>query len=837
MVCMSVLRKISLGLFLCAAILLFPSCSESEVVNTDINNIYIDDTVDQTASCSPSPTVTPSAAPAETPEAPQYEDYTDKLIISEICPKNEAGILDMAGDFSDWIEITNISDSPLMLDGISITDDADQKNKFIFPKSEIASGESIVIFASGNLSTEDELHAPFKLPAESGSVYLYDGAQNLIDSVEYKNAQAGHSFYKNACGDKMRETFYITPGYPNTDDGYEAYCRTIQTASPLAISELQVSNDSLLKQNDGKFYDWVEIVNTSKSAVRLSDYYITDKLGKRKYTLPDRTLNSGQYFVIICSGTEKADKSGYYHAGFALNAESESLYLCEKSGDKLIDFVHVEMVPYHGSYGRTISSAGGFYYYTTPTPGRKNSNGVRKVCYEAESTVPEGIYDNAVSVGFESEGTIYYTLDGSEPNTNSARYTGPIRLEKTTVIRTVVYKNGAINSRIKTFSYMINENATLPVLSLVTESDNLWSDETGIYVEGNYVNYYQDWEKFASLSYFDKEGNSFNINCGLKMHGGGSRESDRKKSFKVIFRGKYGQSELEYDIFGNGVTSFDSLVLRAGEDAPAAIIRNDLLTTFAEKYFPSLLTQSGKYCLLYINGDFFGIYYLEERFDEKYFAEHFGVSEDSVYMSDAEPNYDSDLYEVMHFANNRDLTAPANYKYVTDRIDIESMTDWFILQAYSGNTDFSSNVRYFKSDEITSASGNNRANDGKWKWAFYDLDWTFYFRQNAFEDMILADVCETNMIIKAMLRNSEYRAYFLERLSYHINNTLKDENILEILDGYASQLRPEIQRERSVWGGTKAGWESSLAALRSYISDYDRGAELLESITNVLNNM
>lgn len=840
MVCMSVLRKISLALFLCAVAVLLPSCKPAKNT-TDINDIHIADIEHQTPDSAPSAAVSPAVSPksdgmpsdltSEMPNGTYIEDYIGKLIISEICPKNEAGILDSAGNFSDWIEITNISDSPIILENISLTDDKSQKNKFVLPENTLAAGESKVLFASGILNSENELHAPFKLPAEGGSLYLYAGGQVLLDRVEYENARAGHSFYKNAYEEEMRETFYITPGYPNTDAGYEAFCASKQAASPLAISELQVSNDSLLKQSDGKYYDWVEIVNTSDKSVRLSDYYLTDTLGKRKYTLPDKTLRAGAYFVVICSGTEKIDKSGYYHAGFALNAESESLYLCETKGDNLIDWVHVEMVPYRGSYGRKTGSAGGFYYFTDPTPGKKNGRGFRKVCREAESTVPEGIYDKNIDVEFLADGTIYYTLDGSEPTTKSARYTGAISLNKTTVIRTVVYKNGAVNSRIKTFSYMIHENASLPVLSLVTESDNLWSDETGIYVEGNYVNYYQDWERFASLSYFDKEGNTFNINCGLKMHGGGSRESDKKKSFRVIFKGKYGQSTLEYDIFGNGVTSFDSLVLRAGEDYRSAIIRNDLLTTFSEKYFPSLLTQSGKYCLLYINGEFFGIYYFEERFNEKYFAEHFGVSEESVSMAESEPDYDSDLYAVMHFAENHDLTLPANYKYVTDRVDIESMTDWFILQAYSGNTDFSGNVRYFKSDEITPA------NNGKWKWAFYDLDWTFYFRKDPFENLLHEDVGETNMIIRSMLRNSEYRAYFLERLSYHINNTLKDENILEILDSYASQLRPEIKRERSVWGGSEAGWEQSIAELRAYISDYDRGAELIESITNALGNM
>ncbi len=370
----------------------------------------------------------------------------------------------------------------------------------------------------------------------------------------------------------------------------------------------------------------------------------------------------------------------------------------------------------------------------------------------------------------------------------------------------------------------MNLDTTLPVLSLVTESDNLWSEETGIYVKGKYENYYQDWERDAALSYFDN-GNGFNMNCGLKMNGSGSRESDEKKSFKLNFRGKYGKSELEYDLFGNGVTAFDSLVLRAGEDYRYSIFRNELFTTFARRYFPSLIAQCGKYCSLYINGEYFGIYYLQERLNEKFYAEHFNVSEDSVSVSEYKMEEGSDLYQIMQFAEDHDMTNPENYQYIQSKIDIESMTDWFILQAYSGNTDVIQNIRYMKTN----------VDSGKWKWVFYDLDWAFYFHKNSFEDLLEADLRKTNRMIKPLLLNSQYRNYFLERLAYHIKNTFKNVNVLKIADEYYKLLKPEIEKERAFLGGSQAGWEQSVMELRAYLTEHDRCGELIESITAVLN--
>lgn len=778
----------------------------------------------ETSRSSPAPTPGETLKRESGPSPTPAPEYRNKIIISELCAKNSAGIRDTFGAFSDWIEIANLSAESLTLKNLSITNDETDKKKYRIPECVLEPGKSLLIFASGkNQAANAEFHAPFKLSAEGETISLYTENGDLLDRVTYRHLEENRSLYKNAPGCDMEETCYMTPGFPNTDAGYEAYCRSQKAAGPILISELAVTNDTLLKQSDGKCYDWVEIQNISSQPVDIGKYSITDKIDQMKYSFPDLVIEPGGFFVLICSGAEKIDPSGYRHAGFSLNAASESLYLYENKTHTLIDWVHVEKAPYGASYGRK-EGQGGFYYFTRPTPGAKNAEGRRKVCEEAKSSIPEGVYgEGTLKIAFQAAGTIYYTTDGSEPDQKSKKYTTPLTVTKSTVIRTIVFQSGQLPSKIKTYSYFIDPDTTLPVLSLVTENDNLWSAETGIYVKGNHENYYQDWERAASLALFEN-GKGFSMDCGLKMNGSGSRESDEKKSFKVKFRGKYGKKQLEYDLFGNGVTTFDSLVLRAGEDYRSSIFRNELFTTFARKYVPSLLTQAGKYCSLYINGEYFGIYYLQERFDEKYYAEHFDVPEESVSVSEYLPDPNSDLYDVMQFAKRNDMTKAENYRYIRSRIDLESMTDWFILEAYSGNTDAIQNIRYMKSD----------ADGGKWKWAFYDLDWAFYFHKNAFQDLIAANLRETNAIIRPLLKNNEYKHYFLERLAYHIDTTFQEEKILSIIDAYETLLKPEIEKERALWGGSRSGWEQSVAQLRSFVTESDRSAELIESITEVL---
>ncbi len=771
----------------------------------------------------PVPTEEPTAAPTSAPTAAETENPThepveqpanfNKLIISELCAKNES-VLSKTGKFSDWIELRNVSDEIVSLKNVGVRIEGEETFNVIPGEWRLAPGACIVLFA-------DEYE--FKLDSEGGTVVLFEGtpenAKNL-DSVTYRESEENYSFCKDSVNGNVKSTKYMTPGYSNDDNGYEAYCSFLKAAGPIVINEIVVSNDSLLPQSDGTFCDWIELKNISNQNVLLSDYAVTDKKDKLKYTLPAVSLKPGELFVIMCSSEEKYDPSGYYHADFAVSASGEGVYLYKKDSRALIDNAYVSDVPYGGSYGR-INGKGGYFYFKIPSPGADNVNGERKTGITPVSSVAPGVYGSAVSVELKGDGTVYYTLDGTEPDENSIKYTSPIGVSKNTVIRAVVYKKGCLPSSVATFSYFINPDTTLPVISLVTAPDNLWSDETGIYVEGNYDNYNQKWERPASVSFFEN-GKSFVIDCGLRLHGNGSRSSDAKKSFRVNFKAKYGEEALVCDLFSNGITEYDSLILRAGEDYRCSIFKNELAVTYAYRYLPSIVAQTGKFCSLYINGEYFGIYFLQERLTEKLGAAYFDVPEDEVIIEEFNPAEDSELYGIMSFAKNNDLSVKENYDYLCSKIDIESMTDWYIYEAYVGNNDVVANVKYVK-------PGAN----AKWKWVAFDFDWSFKNHGRPFERLMVDGQWYTGWIIQSVIKNEEYQKYFLERLSYHINNTFKNHEILDVLEEYYTIIKPEIANERALWGKTVEEWEENVSLIRSYYTDYDRCRELVESIAVV----
>ena len=137
---------------------------------------------------------------------------------------------------------------------------------------------------------------------------------------------------------------------------------------------------------------------------------------------------------------------------------------------------------------------------------------------------------------------------------------------------------------------------------------------------------------------------------------------------------------LDYDIFGSDVTEFSSLSIRAGQDYPLAIIRNELFQELCLEMGDNVPTQNSKYCILYINGNYYGIYCLKEDFSKQYYASHKGVNKSDVTMLKSPVALSSAVYqEVYQFCRDNDMTLDENYDYICSVLDIDNVVDWFLI--------------------------------------------------------------------------------------------------------------------------------------------------------------
>ena len=735
----------------------------------------------------------------------------DSLIINEFLTNNK-GNFNIDGEFLTYIEIKNTGNETINLSNYFLSDDLNEPFSWRLPDIDLKAGDVYLFYTS---ELDDEKNTDFTPNKKTGTIILAKG-NKIVEQIDYTNVTGGYAHIK--INGKFHEGTNISPGYDNNTAGVKEFIKKERkNPKDLIINEIMTSNNTYLAQNGGNYYDWIELYNNSDKTINLSDYSITTNVDNTgMYKLEDKELKPGEYYILMASGNVKYSNSKYKHANFKISP-TESLYLYKD--DELVDSTFVSSLPVGYSYGRNKEN--GYYYYKTPTPGKSNAGGIAEIAYAPTFSTAPGVYNDIdkLTVEINGSGTIYYTLDGSEPTTNSKVYSSPIILSKTSVIRAMSYESGKKSSEVVTASYIINENHTLPVLSVSLAP----SDFRSVLGAGA-----SNLTKQAHAELYEEDG-SFSIDCGIKLFGGSTRYIN-KKSFALKFSSKYGENDLEYKVFDNrDATNYKSLVIRSGsQDSAYSMIRDELATSIMDDY-GTVDVQAYKPVILYINGEYWGIYYLREKVDEDFIQNHYDVNgeKSNIIRIDGEVKYGSrDFYlKLLYFVGNNDMSRKENYEKVKEMLDIENYIDFWIGELYTTNNDIV-NLRYFNNTELDS---------GRIKMIFYDFDFAFYnYKIDYLSWMVspsgLSKYGYNNTILRGLMRNSEFRQLFIERLSYNMNNVWTDEHVLNRYKELKALIEPEMKRNQKRWGHSMQTWEDECDYLETYIKK--RRGYMLESVQN-----
>ena len=737
------------------------------------------------------------------------------LVISELLLADDG--TPYRGKLRDVVEITNISTENVSTKGYYLSDSERDPYKFAIPETDLAPGQCIVIYCDDSM---EELSAGFSL-ADDEAVYLTAPNFKHGDAVNCVKAGRGSSLSLDKITDEgaVYRGSAISIGHANDDNGVAAYEKESRPET-VEFSEAVSVNTKYLAGPYGTYHDFIELHNNTDSAIDLTGWYLSDNAKKlRKASLDGMKISAGGYLVIICSSDGVNTPKGYNVAGFSLSVGGETVYLSH--GDEIVDSMAIPALGENAAYGRA-EGYDGFSLISSPTPGVSNGRRIDSPTASPVSSVPQGVYNDisSLTVELSGEGDIYYTTDCSDPTVNGKLYTTPLTLSNTTVIRCCAAAEGKTMSEVNDLTYIINENNKLETISLVTEPENLWDYYTGIYVKGpnasstfpyEGANYFKDWERAATLAFFPSDGDGFYIGCGIKMFGGYSRALD-KKSFSCFFRGKYGDGSLDYSLFGDdGLNSFESIVLRnTGQDATKSNMRDAMITQIVAD-MTDVDVQAQRPVVLYLNGEFWGVYFIREKVNRNYVAGHQNVTEDQAQVDYASGTRTPDYTAIINYVKSHDMTNSDNYNYVASQVDIDEYIDYIIAEICIANTD-NGNIKFGK------------AEGGKWRWIMYDVDQSFRDPANKTLSAHLnpSGTGSGNRfpttLINALLKNSSFKDKFLRRFAWQLNNIWTPEHVLPYIDAFSDMIASDMVRDCEKYGKSYSEWKSHVESLRTFIN-------------------
>jgi hypothetical protein len=473
----------------------------------------------------------------------------------------------------------------------------------------------------------------------------------------------------------------------------------------------------------------------------------------------------------------------------------------------------------------------------------------------APAFLPEhGFFDAPVAVSLSASkpnAKIYATTNGAVPSLSSGfLFTRAIRLESTTILRAVVLDaQGEALSPVKSQTYLFTRDVlkqtgagwpatwgskngkpvpvdyemdpkivnhadyrdmieralkSIPTLSIVMERDDLFGEKRGIYVHAEETG--ADWERPASVELIYADGRKgFDVNCGIRIQGGWNRrpEESPKHAFRLVFKRKYGVAPFQFSFFGEGVTEFETLILRAGnnnswlhwsgeERHRADFVRDQWMRdSMRAMGHPS---ARGFFAHLYLNGLYWGLYNVCERPSAPFLAAHFGGKPKDYDSRNADKVLEGDkkAFDQMLALANRGLQGQAEYRAMQDLLDVPSFIDFMIVNLYGANADWDRSSNWY--------AGRRRSPPAKFQFFIWDGERTL---ERVEDNTINFDDDQSPPRLFQKLRaNTEFRVQFAEQARRHLTDhgALTPARAADRFRLWATNIEDAVVCESARWG-------------------------------------
>ncbi|MCL2764659.1 MAG: CotH kinase family protein [Treponema sp.] len=499
------------------------------------------------------------------------------------------------------------------------------------------------------------------------------------------------------------------------------------------------------------------------------------------------------------------------------------------------------------------------------------------IYYSIDGSIPDRSKEGNGRV-FRYDGSIRVQNRNGQPNLlatpeNTAKFFGHVddprgfmpdpyiptnaQVPKATVIRAVAVNANGVRSDPVTRTFFIGDNlaeyGNNPVISIVTDPYNLLDESYGIYVRGRDTNRWfardsstgsvynfnlsgRDREREIRFELFDGQRNiAASTGAGIRVRGGYTR-AQGQKSFNLYFRSEYGISDLNYHLIPGAfnadrrtpTTRYRDFILRSGgQDAEMTKLRDVYQQSlFRDRNFA---TQAGIPGIVYLNGEYWGVYNIQERFSDRYVEyKNYAVNRSNVIIFtpwelDEGINTDWAFFNVYRDFQNMDFSVPANYEIFCNTVDIQSYIDYFAAQIYIHNWDWPQNN--FRMWRVRTPEAGPYG-DGKWRFMMYDTDISSGIYDNgsitghgdnkdAFRRILDKDD-HSSRIFQSLVMNNDFSRQFVMTMMDLYNVNFEYDACVRKLDEMAAVYRPLMPANYARFGQAWKPFDSWINDMKTF---------------------
>ena len=810
-----------------------------------------------------------------------------QIIINEVSSTNDSLFLDSDGDSEDWIELYNSGSAPVSLLNYSLTKLEDKSITWKFPDVVIKPNSHFTVFASGKDRKDFIDH--WEVPVYAANPWRYfsgiPGPPPNWRDLSFNDSGWPQGIGGIGYGDGDDSTI-IAP----TSAVFMRRSFTWADTSRLALGIIMIDYDDA-------FVAYINGVEVGRSNIGIEgdfpgpamlayeeheatlytgggpEFFIIDRArllsamrpGNNVFAIQAHNIDPNSsdlsctpYLILGVKDTAITNFSFpnttlSLHTNFTLSNDADQrIILKDPQGNVLENLIYRPTQRNH-SRGRETDGSSNWCIFSTPTP---NDTNAFSQCYTGYAEPPvlslqPGFYQGIQTIAITSgtPGTIRYSRNGSDPTGANANFVVPFSLDSSEVIRAKVYppaSSGLLPSAITTATYFINESITLPVVSLTTTPGNLWDWNNGIYVMGPNAdtvipyfnsNFWQGWEKIGHIEYFDKGGKKgFGIDCSFEIQGNFSKAWPQR-GFTIHANDDYGTPWVEYPLFPDKplVKRYKGFNIRnAGSDWNTCHFRDRLIQKTVHKK-TDIDVMDGEPCVLFLNGEYWGVYELREKQDKYYVQENHGVDPDKIdllrFDGYVDEGTNQGFVDMFTYIAQYNMADPANYASAQTLLDIENFCDYIITETYCVNVDwlggYTNNIKYWRPNSPA----------GKWRYMLWDTDLSMALAGSYNGDTVNMLSTAINppvlnphsYMLMQLLQNTEFRNYFVNRYADLINTIFHPSSFSSMVQSIQSEMEPEMERHFNKWGGISPwpgligqsddvpSWHVSIDSLLSFI--------------------